>query len=124
MGSNEGERIPDWAVREREQDLAWIGENTHVLLPAAKLSHEESGRGAIIIDTNTLVERGEQAGNPMFYLPAQQIEQNAWGAAIKMVREYDPSQEFVAVLLKKNRESAYRIGVPAAKKINGVENSS
>lgn len=110
------EGIPEWAAREREQDLAWIGENTHVLLPAAKLSYEESGRGAIIVDTNTIVEHGEQSGNPMFYVPAQQVNQNGWLPAIKMVREYDPSWEFVTVLLKKNRESAYRVGVPSVKK--------
>src|SRR4051812_30621629 len=110
------ERIPEWAAREREADLAWIGENTHVLLPVAKLAFEESGRGAVIVDTNTIVHEGEHSGNPMFYLPAQQILQNGWVPAIRMVREYDPSWGFVAVLLKKNRESAYRIGVPAAKK--------
>jgi len=108
--------IPNWAAREREQDLAWIGENTHLLLPAAKLSYEESGRGAVIIDTNRLVERGEHVGHPMFYLSAQEINKNGWLPAIQMVREYDPSWEVVTVLLKKNRESAYRIGVPSAKK--------
>ena len=115
-GAEGSPRIPEWAARERAQDLAWIGENTHILLPAAKLSYEESGRGAIIVDTNTIVEQEGHSGNPMFYLPAQQINQNGWLPAIKMVREYDPSWEFVTVLLKKNRESAYRIGVPTAKK--------
>lgn len=108
--------IHGWAARERGADLAWIGENTQVLLPAAKRAFEESGRGAIIVDTNTVVTHGEHAGNPMYYLPAQQVEEHAWLPAIKMVREYDPLWEFVAVLLKKNRESAYRIGIPSEKK--------
>lgn len=116
MRPSEQGNIPDWAVRERQQDLAWIGENTHIMLPAAKLAFEASGRGAMIVDTNSIITQGEQTGNPMFYLPAQQIEQNGWLPAMRMVREYDPSSEFVAVLLKKNRESAYRIGVPSAKK--------
>lgn len=60
MQPSERGSIPEWALREREQDLAWIGENTHVLLPAAKLAFEESGRGAIIVETNTIVE---QAGH-------------------------------------------------------------
>lgn len=117
MRSGGPERIPGWAAREREADLAWIGENTHVLLPAAKLAFEESGRGAVIVDTNTVVKQGEHSGNPMYYLPAQQIQQNAWLPAIKMVHEYDPSWEFVAVLLKENRESAYRVGVPSARHV-------
>lgn len=108
--------IPEWAAREREQDLAWLGENTHVLLSAAKLSYEESGRGAVIVDTNMVVRQGEQSGNPMFYLPAQEVHRNGWLPAMRMVREYDPRWEFVTVLLKKNRESAYRVGVPSAKK--------
>lgn len=115
MRSSERGNIPEWAVREREEDLAWIRENTHVLLPAAKLAFEASGRGALIVDTNSVITQGEQTGNPMFYLPAQQIEQNGWLPALKMVREYQASWEFVVVLLKTNRESVYRIGVPTEK---------
>lgn len=117
MRTGEVERIPEWAAREREGDLAWIGENTHVLLPAAKLSFEASGRGALIVDTNTIRNEEGHAGHPIFYLPAQQVKQNAWLPAMKMVREYDPSWEFVAVLLKKDRESAYRVGVPSARRV-------
>lgn len=114
--SSRSKEIPEWAVRERGADLQWIGDNMHVFWPAAKLSYEEFGRGALIVDTNRVVREGHHAGNPIFYLPAQQIESNAWLPAIKMVREYDPLWEFVAVLLKKNRESAYRIGIPSEKK--------
>jgi hypothetical protein len=117
MPSSERARIPEWAQREREQVLAWLGENTHVLLPAAKLAFEESGRGAVIVDTNTVIEQAGRAGNPMFYLPAQEIARNGWLPAIKMVQEYDASWEFVTVLLKKNRESAYRVGVPSARRV-------
>lgn len=116
MERTERSEIPEWAAREREEDLKWIGENTHVLLPIAKLSYEDSGRGAILVDTNTIVERGDEAGHPMYYVPAQEIRRNGWLRASAMAQEYDPSWEFVAVLLKKNRESAYRIGVPSAKK--------
>lgn len=116
MRVGEAERIPEWAARERMADLAWIGENTHVLLPVAKLAFEEHGRGVLVVDTNTIVKEGEYAGHPIFYLPAQQVEQNSWPSATKMVREYVPSWEFVALLLKKSGESAYRIGVPSEKK--------
>jgi hypothetical protein len=116
MRSGERDDIPDWAVREREQDLTWIRENMHVLLPAAKRAFEDSGRGAIIVDTNTVIEQAGHAGNPIYYLPEQQIVQNGWLPAIKMVREYEPTWEFVTVLMKRNRESAYRIGVPSMRK--------
>lgn len=116
MMSAQEKQIPEWAARERGADLKWVGENMHIFWPAAKLSYEEFGRGARIVDTNTIVRQDENAGNPIFYLPAQQIEANAWLPAMKMVREYDPFCEFVTVLLKKNRESAYRIGIPSRKK--------
>lgn len=115
MNSRERAPIPDWAQQERSQDLAWLGENAHVILPAAKLAFEEFGRGAVIVDTNTVVEDAGHLGNPMFYLPAEEIVRNGWLPALRMVGEYDPGWEFVTVLLKRDRESAYRIGVPMAK---------
>ena len=114
--------IPDWAAREREADIEWIRENLHVFWPAAKLSFEEFGRGALIVNTNTVRQQGTHQGNPIFYLPAEQIRAYEWVPAIRMVREYEPNWEFVAVLLKRQRESAYRIGVPEAKKSPGEKN--
>lgn len=110
------EKIPEWAAKERGDDLRWIRENMRVFWPAARETFERVGRGALIVDTNVVERQEGHAGNPIYYLPAQQIEENAWLAAIKMVREYEPSWEFVIVLLKKNRESAYRIGIPSQKK--------
>src|SRR5437773_2069703 len=115
MASERRGEIPEWAAKERGADLERIGDNTHVLWPAAKSAFEQSGRGAIIVDTNTLVRQGDRAGNPMYYFTAEQIAEHAWLPAVKMVREYDPSWEIVAVLLKKNRESVYRIGIPSEK---------
>lgn len=107
--------IPDWATREREADIEWIRGNLHVFWPAAELAFEQFGRGALIVNTNTVVQHSEQQGNPIFYLPAEQIRAYGWLPAIQMVREYEPRWEFVAVLLKWQRESAYRVGVPGAK---------
>jgi hypothetical protein len=53
---------------------------------------------------------------PFAYVPADALAKSDWTDAIRMVEEYDPSWEFVAVLLKQGRESAYRIGVPSQKK--------
>lgn len=93
-----------------------MGENTHVLWLAGKRVFEQLGRGAIVVDTNTIMRQSDHAGNPMCYLTVEQTEDNTWESVIKMVHEYDPSWEMVAVLSKKNRETAHRIGVRFAKK--------
>lgn len=110
MGRDESGRIPPWAERERGRDLAWIQENWHIFWPAAAKGFEESGRGAIVSDTTTLVKHGRGESNPFAYLPASEIEQQKWSDVIRMVEAYDPSWELVCVLLKQGRESAYRVG--------------
>jgi hypothetical protein len=116
MGREESKRIPPWAERERGRDIAWIQENLHIFWPAASKGFEESGRGAIVTDTTTLVRHGGEESNPFAYIPAEQIYAREWLDAIRMVREYDPSWELVTVLLKEGRESAYRIAVPSQKR--------
>jgi hypothetical protein len=116
MSERGSERIPDWAKRERVSDLAWIQENWHVFFPAAQRVYEQSGRGALVTDTTTLIRHGGGESNPFAYLPAQEIERQEWRDVIRMVRAYDPSWELVCVLLKRGRESAYRIGIPSQEK--------
>src|SRR6266849_8531891 len=93
-------RFPDWAERERVGDLAWIGENLHVLWPAAQRSYEEQGRGAIVVDTLTKVRHQQGEGNPIFYMTAAGIEEMKDADALRMVRGYDASWELVTMLLK------------------------
>jgi hypothetical protein len=51
-------------------------------------------------------------GHPFIYLPQEKVEETGDTDAQRMVREYDPKWEFVAVLLKTHdRESIYRVGV-------------
>jgi len=64
----------------------------------------------------TLVSHPAGESHPFFYLPLVGIEQQKWGDVIRMVKAYDPTWELVTVLLKTGRESAYRIGVPSARK--------
>ena len=120
MPGPEGRRkkqIPEWAERERVGDLSWIQDNAHVLWPAARQSYEEQGRGAIFIDTLTTFAHQEGLGNPMFYLNEAAIEKSEQHHdALRMVRAYDPDWELVSVLLKKGRESTYRVGVPHVKR--------
>jgi hypothetical protein len=101
--------IPDWAKKERGGDLAWIHENLHVFWPAAQMGYETVGRGAIVVDTTS---RPTGKGHPFGYLDQAAIEQNGDEDAQRMVREYDPTWEFVATLFKPfDRVSTYRVGV-------------
>ena len=111
--SPERRHIPEWAERERLGDLAWIAENMPEFWAAAQRGLEEFGRGAIAVDTT--VQPDPDKGNPMFYLPQDLIPETSFCGAdeIRMVAAYDPSWQFVAMLLKpQDRVSSYRVGVP------------
>jgi hypothetical protein len=113
MSQLERRHLPDWAARERAGDLSWLGENLFLLWPAARRSFAEHGRGALIVDTTT---RLTGAGNPFAYLSEAEITELKEADASRMVKEYDPSWELIAILFKsKQRVSTYRIGVPAAR---------
>lgn len=109
MTERERRRVPAWAERERSGDLAWIKENLHVFWPAVQQGYEEFGRGVIVVDTTS---RPTGAGHPFIYLPQEGVERTADTDAQRMVREYDPTWEFVTVLLKPHdRVSVYRVGM-------------
>jgi hypothetical protein len=109
MSERNESRFPEWAEQERAGDLAWIGENLHIFWPAAQLGYETVGRGAIVVDT-TLRPTG--GGHPFGYLDQVAIEQGMPEDTQRLVREYDPSWEFVTALLKsQDRISSYRLGV-------------
>jgi hypothetical protein len=109
--------MPDWALRERASDVTWIQDNLHVFVPAAHQGYADSGRGALVIDTTTLVRHAKGTSHPFMYLPEKAVEEKeTLFDALRMVRAYDPVWEFVSVLLKpQNRVSTYRIGVPSLK---------
>ena len=105
--------FPAWAERERLGDLAWIGENLHVFWPAAQQGYEELGRGVIVVDTTS---RPTGEGHPFFYLPQEPAERTGDIDLQRMVREYDPQEEFVITLLKTcQRISIYRVRSPGEK---------
>ena len=89
----------------------------HVFLLAAQQGFRDAGRGALVIDTTTLVRREKGMSHPFVYLPEKALEEKeSLADALRMARAYDPSWEFVSVLLKpQERESTYRIGVPSQK---------
>ncbi len=64
-------------------------------------------------------EHDKGFGHPLWYLPQMEIEQNKEDLS-RMVNEYEPSWEFVIVVLKpQDRESTYRVGVPVARPSSG-----
>ena len=105
--------IPEWARRERLADLVWIAENMQEFWAAAQRSFAEFGRGALAVDTTAQPEPGR--GNPMYFVPQVQLPSLDFAGEdeIRMVAEYDPAWQFVAMLVKKQgRVSSYRVGMP------------
>ena len=102
--------IPDWARRERGHDMEWIGENFDIFWSAATFAFEKHGRGAISVDTTSQPVPG--MGHPLAYVPQEVVDRRDEEDTKRMVREYDPTQEFVVVLLKpERRTSTYRVQV-------------
>lgn len=111
--------FPEWAERERAGDLGWIGENLHVLWPAAQQGYQEFGRGAIVIDTT---QRPTGEGHPFGYFTQEMVEQSGDEDAQRIVREYSPAWELVTVLLKTDdRVSVCRVGVISGSQRRGDE---
>ena len=105
----ENRRVPEWALRERQQDLAWIDENLEIFILASAVSYQEIGRGAIVIDT---VSRPvADAGHAFGYVDQEEIELAGDENTKRLVREYEPAQQELVVMLLKpfNRTSSYRL---------------
>lgn len=93
-------RRPERAEQERAEDLAWIQENLRLLLLSAHVYYQEVGRGSLLVDTTITIIDEQRAGNPMFYLTQREIEESGRADALRMVKAYDPSWEFVTSFLK------------------------
>jgi hypothetical protein len=92
---------------ERQDDLEWIKENTHLFLPMAREGFDRFGRGALVVDTT---QRPTGEGHPFGYFPQGMLEDEADDDTLRMVSEYEPEEEFVTVLLKpRYRVSSYRL---------------
>ena len=107
----ENRDIPAWAQRERQGDLGWIAENLGVFSAIASVAFEDEGRGAIVVDTTSQSMPG--AGHPFGYFLQEQIEEQGDEDITRMVGEYDPTQEFVVVLLKREDRTSYNLPAKA-----------
>jgi hypothetical protein len=108
-------QIPNWAERERTEDLAWIGENLQEFWKVARRGFESEGRGALVID---MVAMATNTGHQFGYVAQEQILQLGAKDEIRMVGVYDPAWELVIILLKpRDRISSYRVGIPGQRKI-------
>ena len=100
--------VPEWALRERQHDLAWLGENLGLFHQVAVAALAELGRGAIVVDITETPVPG--AGHPFGYVSQEQIDLAGDEDTKRLVREYIPDQELVVMLLKPfNRTSSYRV---------------
>ena len=106
----ENRNIPDWVQRERQGDLGWIAENLDAFSGIASVAFEHEGRGAIVVDVTRQPVPG--VGHPFGYFSQEQIEEQGDEDITRMVAQYDPTQEFVIVLLKRDDHvSTYRVGI-------------
>ena len=118
----ETENIPDWARRQREEDPGWIVENLDVFWLFASLAYEDTGRGAIVVDTRVQPIPG--AGHPVGYFSQEQIEEKDKRIKV-MVHEYHPTQEYVLVLLRPGDVvSTYRVGIVPSESWEEVANEA
>ncbi|MCB0167499.1 MAG: hypothetical protein KDI79_24940 [Anaerolineae bacterium] len=112
MAEREKKDSPDWAEKERLQDLDWIRQNVHVFWPAAQTMYPSFGRGAFVVD----VTKGYPSELQAFgYLDQAGVDQSGEEDIKRLVREYEPREEFVTTLFKSDdRISSYRLRVLAA----------
>lgn len=99
---------------QRAREISWIRENLESFWSFASEEYRESGRGALVVDTNQVVTQEGQATHPMIYMPQEDLEPKDWAnknEIVRIVGAYDPGWEFVTVLIKPEEESVYRMGV-------------
>jgi len=100
--------LTDWTSKEYEVDRVWIDENLTVLQPFALSEFDETGPGAILVKTTEYDE--DESRHPCYYLSQAIIEDLENEEIKRMVRVYEPLQEFVLVLVKAGEhECVYRV---------------
>lgn len=121
------EASPEFISRDqnREQEIEWIHANLESFWSFAMEEHRETGRGALVVDTTRVVFHEGEATHPLIYMPQSDLSLHEWAnkqEILRMTADYDPAWEFIAVILKTNSESMYRLGVrPGGPLENGTD---
>ena len=93
----ENPNISSWPEKTREAENAWIEDNMDVLSKYASEQYEENGRGAVYIDT---AHYDKEMGHPFSFMPLGILEEDGREEVVAQVREYDPFQDFILILMK------------------------
>ncbi len=88
-----------------------MSEHLDKLWGEAQQGFQASGRGALFIDTLPRYADLAHPSPQTLYLAKSALEEWADEKFLQMVREYDPRQEFVAVLSSLDEEIVYRVSV-------------
>ena len=88
--------LEDQTMAERQRDLEWIEENRCLFWLVAITAFEEIGYGALMVD---LISEPPGQGHPFSYYEEGEIELQDQDLQ-RYLQEYDPSREFIVVLLK------------------------
>ncbi len=97
--------------RDREWDHALVSEHLDKLWAEAQAGFQTSGRGALFIDTLPRYADLAHPSPQTLYLAQSALEEWADEKFLPLVRDYDPLQEFVAVLSSLDEEVVYRVSV-------------
>ena len=98
-------------------ELAWLKENLSIFWPAAHAGFSEMGRGAIVIDGYSQPLGEETQFHYTSLAEFEEQEDKVSGRMAELVSEYDPEQQFVAVIIRQPDADAeyefsmYQIGV-------------
>jgi hypothetical protein len=92
--------------QERRPDLEWIEENRILFWLVASTAFEEIGFGALVVD---LVSEPLGQGHPFSYYAEGELESQDHNLR-RYLQEYNPSYEFIIVLLKSGGRSEIYCG--------------
>ena len=79
---------------------------------------KDTGRGAVVIDTATAVrleDEKDQEGHDVFltygYIDQRNVEEMGKPDLIRKVHTYDPTREYIAIFVRGEDVTTYRVGV-------------
>jgi hypothetical protein len=109
MIEHESQHLPPWSMElpEDEVDLLWLQVNLGEFWPVVEQGCREIGRGALVATIPDAALQSETM--TALYMQAAKLPLSMWQDLAKMIAEYDPAVEFVAVIQKPEYQNAYRV---------------